>query len=102
LYRGINEFKKGYQPRINIIKNDNGNMLGDPQCVLNRWKNFFNQVLNVRGVHVVRQMEIHTAELLVPEPSLVDVEITIRKLKRYISLGTDQILAKLIKAGGGT
>jgi hypothetical protein len=31
LYRGINEFKKGYQPRINIIKDENGN-LSDPQC----------------------------------------------------------------------
>jgi hypothetical protein len=41
LYRGINEFKKGYQPRINIIKEDNGNMIADPQSVLNRWKNFF-------------------------------------------------------------
>jgi hypothetical protein len=24
LYRGVNEFKKGYQPRINIIKDENG------------------------------------------------------------------------------
>jgi len=30
LYRGINEFKKGYQPRINIIKDENGNLLADP------------------------------------------------------------------------
>jgi hypothetical protein len=42
LYRGTNEFKKGYQPRINIIKDENGNLLTDPQSVLNRWKNFFN------------------------------------------------------------
>jgi hypothetical protein len=27
LYRGINEFKKWYQPRINIIKDENGNLL---------------------------------------------------------------------------
>jgi hypothetical protein len=40
LYRGINEFKKGYQPRINIIKDENGNLLADPQNVLNRWKTF--------------------------------------------------------------
>jgi hypothetical protein len=39
LYRGINEFKKGYQPRISIIKDENGNLLADPQNVLNRWKN---------------------------------------------------------------
>jgi hypothetical protein len=54
LYRGINEFKKGYQPRINIMKDENGNLLADPQDVLNTWKNFFNQVLNVHGVRDVR------------------------------------------------
>jgi hypothetical protein len=45
-------------------------------------------------------MDIHTAEPLVPEPSFAKVEIVIEKLKRYKSLGTDQILAELIKAGG--
>jgi hypothetical protein len=49
--------------------------------VLKRWTNFFNQVLNVHGIHDVRQMDIHTAEPLVPEPSLVEVEIAIGKLK---------------------
>jgi hypothetical protein len=36
LYRGINEFKKGYQPGINIRKDENRNLLADPQNVLNR------------------------------------------------------------------
>jgi hypothetical protein len=57
-------------------------------------------VINVHVVHDVRQMDIHMAEPLVPEPSLVRVEIAIGKLKSYKSPGTDQILAKLIKAGG--
>jgi hypothetical protein len=39
LYRGIDEYKKDYQPKINIIKDENGNLLADPQNVLNRWKN---------------------------------------------------------------
>jgi hypothetical protein len=47
-------------------------------------------------------MDIHTAEPLVPEPSLVKVEIAIGKLKSYKSPGTDQIPAELIKAGGET
>jgi hypothetical protein len=42
LHRGINEFKKGYQPRINIVKDENGNLIADPQNVLNRWKNIFS------------------------------------------------------------
>jgi hypothetical protein len=33
----------------------------------------------MHGVHYVRQMDIHTAEPLVPEPSLVEVEIAIGK-----------------------
>jgi hypothetical protein len=59
-------------------------------------------VLNVHGIPDVRQMDIHTAELLVPEPSLVKVEVAFGKLKSYKSPGTDQILTRLIKAGGET
>jgi hypothetical protein len=58
-------------------------------------------VLNVHRVHDVRQMDIHTAEPLVPEPSLVEVEISIGKLKNYKFPGTDQI-PSMIKAGGET
>jgi hypothetical protein len=47
-------------------------------------------------------MDIHMAEPLVPEPSLVEVEIAIGKLKSYESPGTDNISAELIKAGGET
>jgi hypothetical protein len=102
LYIGINEFKKRYQPRINIIKDENGNLIADSQNALNMWKHFFNQVLNVHGVHDVRQMDIHTAEPLVPEPSLVEAEIAIGKLKSYKSPGTEQFPDELIKEGGKT
>jgi hypothetical protein len=47
-------------------------------------------------------MDIHTAEPLVPEPSLVEVKIGIGKLKSYKFPGTDQLPAELFKAGGET
>jgi hypothetical protein len=59
-------------------------------------------MLNVHGVHGVRQMEIHTAEPLVPEPSLVEVEIAIGKFKSYKSPGIDQIPTEFFKARGET
>jgi hypothetical protein len=59
-------------------------------------------VLNVHGVHDVRQMDIHTAEPLVPERSLVEVEIAIGKLRSYKSPGTDQFPTEFIKAEGET
>jgi hypothetical protein len=69
---------------------------------LNRWENYFFQLLNVHGVNDVRQTEIHTAEPLVPETSSSEVEIAIEKLKRCKSPGIDQIPAELIQAEGNT
>jgi hypothetical protein len=56
--------------------------------------------LNVHRASDVRQIEIHAAELLVPDPSPFEVEIAIAKLKRYKSTGSDQIPAELIQAVG--
>jgi hypothetical protein len=49
LYRGINEFDKGYQPRSNLMKDENGDLLADSHNILHRWKNYFSQLLNVLG-----------------------------------------------------
>jgi hypothetical protein len=54
----------------------------------------------VHNVSVVRQIEVHTAELLVPGPSHLKVEIAIAKLKKYKSPGSDQNPAELIQTGG--
>jgi len=42
------------------------------------------------------------AEPLVPEPSALEVELAIEKLKSHKSPGIDQIPAELIKASGRT
>jgi hypothetical protein len=31
LHRGITEFKKGYQPKTNLVKDERGELLADPQ-----------------------------------------------------------------------
>jgi len=36
---------------------------------MNRWKNYFCQLLNAHGFNNIRQTEMHIAEPLVPEPS---------------------------------
>ena len=77
LYRGINDVKKGYQPRRGIVKDEKGDLVADPHSIMARWRNYFSQILNVHGVSEVRQAEIHTAEPLVPEPSALEVELAI-------------------------
>jgi hypothetical protein len=93
LYRGIIGFKRGYQPRNNLLKDENGGLLADSHNILNRWKNYLSQLLNVHNVSDVRQIEVHTAEPLVHGPSHLEVEIAIAKLKKYKPLGSDQIVA---------
>jgi hypothetical protein len=52
LYRGINEFKRGYQPRSNLVKDEIGDLLADSNTTLNRWKSYFSQLLNVHNASV--------------------------------------------------
>jgi hypothetical protein len=84
LYRGINELKMGNQPRTNLLKDENGDLLAVSKNILNRWKNYFSQLLNVYRVSDFRQIEMHTAEALVPDPSHFEFQVAISKLKNYI------------------
>jgi hypothetical protein len=77
LYRGIREFNMGYQPTNNLVKDENGDLLADSHNILNRWKNYFSQLLNIHNASDVRQIEVHMAEPLVPGPSRLEVEIAI-------------------------
>ena len=60
LYRGISDFKKCYQPRTNIVKDETGNLVMGSYSILARWRDRFSQQLNVDGVHDVRQTETHS------------------------------------------
>jgi hypothetical protein len=51
----------------------------------------------VNNVSDARQIEVYTAEPLVPGPSHFEAEIAIAKLKKYkLPGGSDQILAEMI------
>jgi hypothetical protein len=68
LYRGITEFKKGYQPKSNLVK-DEGD-LADPQQILTRWKNYSVSYQMYRGQVVLGSLKFtqqsHLCQSLVP------------------------------------
>jgi hypothetical protein len=39
LYRGMNDFKKGYQPRTNIVKDEKGDLVTASHSILVWWRN---------------------------------------------------------------
>jgi hypothetical protein len=69
---------------------------------LARWRNHFSQLLSAHGANEFWQTEMYTAEPLVPEQNVFEVEMAAEKLKRYKSPGIDQTPAQLITARGGT
>ena len=91
MFRGISDFKKDYQPRTNIVKDEKSYLVADSHSILARRRNYFSQLLNAHGVNDVRQTDIHTAETQVPEPRAFEVELAIEKLKWHKSAGIDQI-----------
>jgi hypothetical protein len=63
------------------VKDENGDLLADSHNILNRWKNYVSQLLNVHKVSDVRQIEIHTALPLAPDVSMCVVEIAVDSSK---------------------
>ena len=63
MYRGISDFKKGYEPRTDIVKDEKGCVVTDFHRTLARLKNHFDQLLKVRGVKDVRQTAIHCIKM---------------------------------------
>jgi hypothetical protein len=80
LYRGINEFKRCYQLRNNLVNGENGDLLANSLKILNSWKHYFSVIdCNISDV---RQIEIHTTEPLVPDLGPFEVKIANLTLKK--------------------
>jgi hypothetical protein len=97
LYTGTNELKRSYQPRNNLVKDENGDLLAD-----SHYMNYFSQLLNVRCVSDVRQIDIHAAEPLVPGPSPSELEVATANTTSYKQPSSDQVPVELIQAGDET
>jgi hypothetical protein len=63
------------------VKYENGgDLLADSHNILNRWMNN-SQLFNVYRASDVRQIEIHTAELLVSDPRLLSLKLLLQNWK---------------------
>jgi hypothetical protein len=59
----------GYQLRTNIVKNEKGGVVANPDRGFVMWMNHFSELLNAPGVDGVRQNEIQQGHwCLIPVP----------------------------------
>lgn len=45
MYKEIKDIKKGFQPRTTLCKNGQGQLIGDSTQILNRWAEYFEELL---------------------------------------------------------
>jgi len=53
LYRGINDFKKGYQPSCNIVMDEKGDLVADSNIIVARSRNYFPSCSTCMGLRVL-------------------------------------------------
>jgi len=67
-----------------MISNERGDLQADPTKTVDVWKSYFDK-LNLHNGEQTDQFEIHTAEPWIPEPSEIEIEMSVKKLKNFKS-----------------
>ncbi|KAI5723418.1 hypothetical protein M8J76_005648 [Diaphorina citri] len=74
-----------------MIKDKDGTTLTGTTAVLERWAEYFKELLNVQNETHIEEEIPHTAEVEDEPPTLREVNEAITKLKNNKSRGTDEI-----------
>lgn len=102
-YRDVKEMRKGYQARTVHYKNKEGNLISNEEEVVERWKEYFDELLNegAEGMEEGSQQdEIETLKEEIEQPTKEEIYNIIETLKNNKSPGHNGITAENIKAGG--
>ena len=76
---------------MRVIKDVDGNVLINEECVRRRWKGYFEELMNVEND---REVRLETAEMInqeVEEISMQEVRIAMKKMKKGKAVGPDDI-----------
>ena len=79
-----------YQAKL--VKDKNGNVLGDDEAVKTRWKNYFDQLMNTENERIAREVTENEEE--VREITAGEVVKALKKMKKGKAVGPDNIPAE--------
>ena len=101
-YQGINQIRKGYQPRQELIRNKEGKVLTNSEAIKSRWMEYFSELLNRPEPEILANIEMQDIGLeeAVELPTRDEILREIEDLKNNKAAGNDGVNAELIKYGG--
>ncbi|XP_075979935.1 uncharacterized protein LOC142979060 [Anticarsia gemmatalis] len=100
-YQEVRTFKKGYQPRTQVMEDNNGNLTTSSEEIKTLWRNYFQTLLNCPPLEspLSRTIPDNLEEM---EPlTFTEVREAIMRLKNNKAPGIDGIPAEVWKNGGG-
>ncbi|XP_073986277.1 uncharacterized protein [Rhodnius prolixus] len=98
-YKAVKNIKDGYQPRTGCIESAEGRLMAGKEEVINRWMEYFQEVLNSQGGLVLEEEDIALDDDAEP-PSMEDFDNVVETLKANKAPGEDSIEAEMVKLGG--
>jgi hypothetical protein len=102
-FKEVKSLKEGFKPSTLLCKDMQGNIIGDSAGTKQRWKEYFEELLNGNRNE---EKEINELPELVEDsnsekhPTVEEVRNSLRTLKNNKAPGDDNIPAELLKYGG--
>jgi hypothetical protein len=84
------------------VKDEKIDLVAESYNIVDRWRNYFSQLLNLNGINDIKPIDTLTIVPLVAEPSIFEFELAIEKPKSHKSPGFAQITAELFRVAGRT
>lgn len=101
-YQALKKMTKGFQPRVDACKDQNGSIIVEEEKVLDRWAEFFEDLLNVEENQLDENEKpaFLTAEPYIIKPSIDEIEEIIKQQRNGKAPGEDQMPVEFFKYGG--